>query len=309
PTPTPTPTATLKASSNQSARVARANAELIGEASAVAAESTGELVRSMERVIASPSSAEEVLPVVDVSLASARASYQQAECAVFYVDPDSAEELLALPDPLGSGSGGSGADAFGEIATRLEELRDIADAGLSDKNALKALSALQQLISLSGQLETDLGTLAASWEDGDGSNFRGRHFLSSPERAVARIFQGMLAISGDVLPRRWLGGATIDPRQVGGRVRALDVIYSGRADPDGGVSSPGIHDLVEAASPEQDAAVRTVLARAVALSDALALAPESTETRRQLLVALDDLTFQLTLAGKSLGIEIVEVGY
>lgn len=263
----------------------------------------------MARVMSSPASAEDELPAAGASLFSARAFYQQAEGAVFYVDPDSEEELLAQPDPIGSAVGDSGADAFGEIASRLDELCEIADSGLTEKNALKALATLQELMILGDQLETDLGIFAASWRTDDEANFRARYFLPSPERAVARIFQGMLAISGDVLPRRWLGGTMIDPHEVGGRVRALDVIYSGRADPDGGVSSPGIRDLVDAASPEQDAAVRTVLARTVALSDALVLAPESAETRRQLLAALEDLTFQLTLAGKSLGIEIVEVDY
>ena len=195
------------------------------------------------------------------------------------------------------------------ISSRLKELHEIAEAGLSEKNVLKALTTMQELIVLGDQLETDLGMFAASWKTDDETNFRARYFLPSPERAVARIFQGMLAISGDVLPKRWLGGTMIDPHEVGGRVRALEVIYAGRAGSDGGVSSPGIRDLVDAASPEQDAAVRAVLARTVALSDALALAPESAETRRQLLVALEDLTFQLTLAGKSLGIEIVEVDY
>lgn len=288
--------------------MARANAELIGEASASAAESAGGLVRSVERVISSPTSAGEALPEAEASLASALAFYQQAEASVFYVDPDSDEELLALPDPLGSGSGDSGTDAFGQIASRLERLREIADTGLNEKNALKALAELQELISLSGQLETDLGALAASWSPDDETNFRGRHFLSSPEGAVARILQGMLAISGDVLPNRWLGSVLTDPRQVGGRVRALGVLYSGRADPEEGVSSPGIRDLVATVSPEQAAALQAVLARTEALTDALAVAPENAETRRLLLASLEELTVQLTLAGKSLGIEIIEAG-
>jgi hypothetical protein len=69
----------------------------------------------------------------------------------------------------------------------------------------------------------------------------------------------------------------------------------------------GLHDLVFAAAPAQAMATHGAIAQAAALADALALAPTNEETRRQLLVALENVTRQLELSAAAVGIRIIDV--
>jgi hypothetical protein len=280
-----------------------ANAELIGASSASAVERAGDVGRLLARTLTSPSTAATELSAAEQALADALASYQQAEGAVFYVDPGVPEELSAQPDPLSAAGEELRPDAFREIAVRLERLKKFAEEGFRESELSEASAAMAEVAALTVRLETDLAALAAAWEPGDGGNFRASRFLASTPWAVARILQGMLAISGDVLPRKWLGTeAPVDPPQVRGRVRALEVMFAG-----GPEGAPGLRALIAVKSPGQAAALEAALARAAALSDALQEGPADGETRRQLLAALDAVTRELTRAAEGLGIEIVEV--
>lgn len=314
PSPTPSPTPVIEFAEAAAApvptratlteQVALANADLITSASAAAVEQAAKFESAARKAAVAPISASGDLSEAVDSLAQAKRSYQKAEAAVFYVNPDSAEELTAQPDPLGAGVEEYAADAFAEINRRLEKLARLTSGDMDDEKLQQILVELPELAGWSGRLREDMQAIAEAWRPGVSSNFRGNHFLASPDLAVARIFQGLLAQSGDVLPRRWLRGA-VAPDEVTGRTAALRELYLGISDQNPG--GQGLHDLVFAAAPAQAMATYGAIAQAAALADALALAPSNEETRRQLLASLENVTRQLEFSAAAVGIQIVDV--
>lgn len=310
----PSATASASATSSPSAsaspsagsttvEVVTANAETLATATSEAATQAKRLSAAISRVAAAPETAAAELPEAEESLAASRAAYLQAEASIFYADPESKGELSALPDPLGSGSSTGENNAFAELAARIDALAESAGGNLDASGVAAAKAALADLSSRSQELQTEMESLAQAWGDEPG-NFRKRYFLASPDGAVARIFQGLLALSGDVLPGRSLAdGQPVSADDVIGRVDALSDLYSG-----GDGSALGLDDLVAASSPEQAAAVTAALARAKALSDALRTAPANADTRAQLLNALDEVTRGLTSSASALGIQILDTG-
>jgi len=314
PTPTPSPTPVVQFTEAAAAptptrvtlteQVASANADLITAASAQAAEQSVRFESAARKAATAPASAAGDLSRAIDSLAKAKRSYQKTEAAVFYVDPDSVEELSAQPDPLGAGVEDYTADAFAEVERRLNKLARLTAGEINEEKLQEILTTLPELAGWSGRLRADMQALAEAWAPGSAANFRERYFLSSPEAAVARIFQGLLAQSGDVLPRRWLRGA-VAADEVTGRTDALRDLYLGISEENPG--GKGLHDLVFAAAPAQAMATYGAIAQAAALADALALAPTNEETRRQLLVSLENVTRQLELSAAAVGIQVVDV--
>lgn len=308
PTPTPTPLADTNSVSSLSVSalsVAEGNAEMLAAATSQAAGEADVFSAAMQRAAALPADAAEELPRAMEALSAVRQSYRQAEAAVFYVDPASPGELTAQPDPLGSGTAGESSDSLTDVSAMLEELVTAA-GGKMDAAALgRILPVLGKLAARSKQLVSDMDSLAAAWRDSD-SSFRTRYFLANPDNAVARMFQGLLALSGDVLPNRARAAGALSADEIGGRIKALHGIYLGERDAASPTGAPGLEDLVMASSPLQAAAVERAIAQAEALSQALKLSPENTEARRQLLAALDEVTRQLVLSAEALGIRVVE---
>jgi hypothetical protein len=314
PTPTPSPTPVIEFSEAASAptptrvtlteQIALANADLVTSASAAAVEQATKFESTARKAAAAPASAAGDLSGAIDSLAKAKRSYQKTEAAVFYVDPSSVEELSAQPDPLGAGVEDYTVDAFAETERRLKKLARLSVGEMNEKKLQEILTALPELAGWSGRLRADMQAIAEAWAPGSAANFRERYFLASPEAAVARIFQGLLAQSGDVLPRRWLQGAVIAD-EVTGRTDALRDLYLGISEENR--DGKGLHDLVFAAAPAQAMATYGAIAQAAALADALALAPTNEETRRQLLVALENVTRQLELSAAAVGIKVVYV--
>lgn len=294
------PTASASPSADSTTiEVVTANADALGTATSEAASQAKRLSAAISRVVAAPETAATELPEAEASLAASRAAYLQAEASIFYADPESKSELSALPDPLGSGSSEGENNSFADLAARIDALAESAGGNLDASGIAAAKAALADISSRSQELQTEMESLAQAWGDTPGS-FRERYFLASPGGAVARIFQGLLALSGDVLPGRSLAeGKTVSADDVTARVDALSDLYSGG-------DGLGLDDLVSASSPEQAAAVTSALARAKALSDALRTAPSNADTRAQLLNALDEVTRGLTASAGALGIQIVD---
>jgi len=315
PTPTPSPSPSVEFAEDAAAaasevadaplatRVAAANAELITSASSAAATEAASFERAARRAAAAPSSAATELSAAMDSYASAKRSYQRAEAAVFYVDPASTDELVAQPDPMGAGAAVTTVDAFAKIEAQLEKLTRLAAAGIDEDSVGEVLGILPDLAGWSGRLRADMEAMARAWDPAVPGSFRERYFLAAPELAVARIFQGLLAQSGDVLPARWLDGV-IKSSEVTGRTAALRDLYLGVTEES--PAGEGLHDYVYVAAPAQAMATYGAIAQAAALAEALALAPRNKETRRQLLGALDNVTRQLELSAAAVGIRIVE---
>jgi len=315
PTPTPSPTpvngsaaevlsaAPAAAAAPLSAQVARANADLLTAASTTAAREAANFESVAKRAAVAPVSASADLATAMDSLSAAKRSYQRTEAAVFYVDPESTDELVAQPDPLSAGSAGPAMDAFAEINKRLHRLADLTAEEIDNESLQQILETLPEVAGWSGRLRADMEAMAKAWDPGAPESFREKYFLASSDLAVARIFQGLLAQSGDVLPERWLQGE-IAPTEVTGRTDALRELYLGITEqrPEG----TGLHDLVFAAAPAQAMVTYAAIVQASALADALAIDPANAETRRQLLAALGNVTRQLELSAQAVGIQIVE---
>lgn len=278
-------------------QVASANAALLQSATTDATTQVKRFSAAVRRASIAPATAGQELPVAEASLAAARAAYLKAEACVFYADPDSAAELTALPDPLGVGSVSGEAGSFADLAARLDALAAAADGDIDAAALVAAQAALADLSSRSEALQAQMESLAEAWSDEPGS-FRQRYFLSNSGGAVARIFQGLLALSGDVIPEHSLGGAA-PADDVAGRVDALAALYTGG-------DGPGLDDLVNAASPDEAAAMRVSLDRASALAQSLRYAPDNENVREQLRVALEEVTRGLTDSAGKLGIRILD---
>lgn len=293
--------------------VAEANAELLSDATANAAEEVSNFAAVVESAAADPVSTASDFTAAVESLSAANQSYCLAEASVFYVDPESADELNAQPDPLGAASGESASNAFTEMSTMLNEIAAATKGDLDAAALDKVLLIVRDLATRSRQLSGDMEELAAAWRESD-TSFRERYFMASPENAVARIFQGLLAMSGDVLPNRWLAadGTATDTvpaaADISGRVDALRDMYLGAGADGSSADTPGLGDLVAAVSPLRAAATEVAIAQAAALAKALEFSPDNAETKRQLLFSLGEVTKQLTLSAETLGIRVVETG-
>ena len=287
-------------------QVARANADMMTAASATAAEEVSRFTASARQVAAAPVTAGDEFAAAISSLTAAAEAYRRTEASVFYVDPDSTDELRAQPDPLGVGSGGEPVDPFAEISARLTRLAKLTAGRMNEEIVGEVLRLLRELADESDKLSADINSLAAAWAKDEGESFRSKYFLASHELAVARIFQGLLALTGDVLPG-FVRSDDVAPVEITGRMHAVRDIYLGIApgEPEG---QPGLHDLVFASAPAQALATYGAIAQALALSEALALAPGNVETQRQLIGALANVTRQLEFAAAAVGIQIVEVG-
>jgi len=312
PTPTPTPTpistsvTTLSTGSSAGVpltmRVAQAEADYFENATATAADEAQAVRRTLTRVVAAASDAPGDLDEVKASLSTAADAYYKAEATIFFVDPDSVEELRAQPDPLQAGTDGRRDDVLSELAAALNKVDDELSQPLNAAKAAVLLLEANDIAEKAAVLEARFRGLADAWKGGVADNFRGRYFLSSPEGAIARVFQGLLAMAGDILPGR-LSSSADDSAGISQRLRAVREIYLGDAkDPD---ARPAPHHLVQEASPVQAALTRASIARAAALAGVLEITPEDAGARAQLGASLEELTRQLAFAAQSLGIVIV----
>jgi len=286
-----------------SSRVAAAGAEYFEEATAEAVTETAAVRKAMQRAAQAPQQAAAQLDAAKKSLLAARDAYRRAEATVFFVDPESPEELRAQPDPMHAGSSAPESSRMQDVADSLDKMDELLQQPLDEARADALLAEAGDLAEAIDELEAGLRGLAEAWEDGNGDNFRSAYFLSSPPAAVARVFQGLLALSGDVLPGK-LAEEASEPSEISARVAAMKEVYLG-GDADS-ADSVSLHALVQQASPVQAALTRASLARSSALAGVLELSPQDAQIRQQLDAALADTTRQLTSAARSLGIVIVE---
>ena len=312
PTPTPDPLASFSTSADSSAvpletsasaRVATASAEFFEDATAQAANGAASVRRALTLAVEEPSQASSQLRQARASLSDAVEGYRKAEASVFLVDPESPAELRSQPDPLQAGTPGARDKTLAELAASLGKMEDLLSRPLNQNSAAVLLSEAQNAGTKIVELETGLAGMAEAWADGGKNNFRWQFFLPSAEGAVARVFQGALAMTGDVLPGL-LAGAGTNPAEISERLAAVKELYTGN--PEAAPDSPSLQLLVQEAAPVQGALTRASIARAAALAGVLEISPDNQNLRKELGVSLADVTRQLTLAAQSLGIVIVD---
>ena len=237
------------------------------------------------------------------SLSLARQAYRKSEAAVFFVDPDSADELRAQPDPFGVASPTVDNKAIEQLEAALTKLEGLLDGSIDASNAGALLVEAKSVAVELANLEKGLREMAEAWQLQDAANFRSKYFLQSPEGAVARVFQGLLAMTGDLLPSGLVSDEENSSSDTAARMNAVREIYLGTVDE--AESDVSLHALVQQASPVQAALTRASIARAVALASVFELSPGNEPVADQLSPALQDVTRQLTAAAQSLGIVVV----
>lgn len=311
PSPTPSPTPVVSITAAESAAdlsvdasamsVAAASADYFEAASVEAVEKTENAMIALAAAADSPSDALAELSTVKKSIYSARDAYLQAEASVFLVDPESVDELQSLPDPLGVGTPDERGLLMDELAAAIEKMEDLLSSGPLDANrAANLLVEARAVGEKIKELEQELRGLADAWGADGGGNFRNRFFLTSPDSAVARLFQGLLAMTGEVLPAT-VDSADYGSGEISARLAAVRDIYLGSKD-----GAAAVHQLVAGASPLQAALTRASIARAVALAGVLEVTPDDVSLRTQLSSALDEVTRQLIFAAGALGIVVVD---
>jgi hypothetical protein len=295
------PSAVLSETS-PSAQVAAASAEFFEDATAQAADGAASIRLALARAAEEPAQAISQLLEAKASLSDTAEAYRKAEASVFLVDPESAEEILAQPDPFRAGTPGARDKTLAELSASLAKMDELLSRPLNQTSAALLLSEAQSAGTKIVELEVGLAGMAEAWADGDKVNFRRQYFLPSAEGAVARVFQGALAMTGDVLPRL-LASAETNAAEISERLAAVKELYAGSAEaaPD----SPSLQLLVQEAAPVQAALTRASIARAAALAGVLEISPDNQDLRADLASSLADVTRQLTLAAQSLGIVIV----
>ena len=283
-------------------RVAMASAEYFEEVSTDAADAVSSVRRALSRAEEEPAESAAQVREAKKSLSAAADAYRKAETSVFVVDPESTPELLAQPDPLRAGDPGGRDETLAQLSSSLEKMDDLLARPLNQDSAALLLVEADGVKTKIAQLEAALRALADAWKEGETENFRQNYFLSSSEGAVARVFQGLLAMTGDVLPGM-LAGTDGYSGEVVPRLAAVKDLYLGasEANPD----SPSLHSLVQQSSPVQAALTRASLARAVALAGVLEISPGNEPLRQNLVTSLQDATRQLSMAAQSLGILII----
>jgi hypothetical protein len=291
--------------------VAETNADLMAKASRDAEEQATSLQKAVASFVQSESP-QESLSLARVSMSLAREAYQQAEPSIFYVDPEAPQELASLPDPLRVGTPRSEIGKLGQMARTLQELESLTAIGFT-KQVDPIVSRWLTLRSQTSSLRKELDRLADGWDEAEDSAFRQRFFLRSTPNAIARIFQGIIAVSGDLLPNYWLrpGGGWSDARpplpEVIGRLRAIRNIYAGRAVEYGLAEGPGLFDLVQERAPEQAGITLRSVDNALLMAEQLALTPgDAAQARALLLYLSEEVTQSLIKSAGALDIVIVE---
>ena len=309
PTPTPiinlgTPTATDSSDTGEvsaATQVAAAGAEFFEAATLEAAAETSSARSALSRALQSPAEAAGHVRSAKKSLARAANAYGKAEASVFLVDPESEDELRAQPDPLHAGVPGARDEVVAGLCASLGCLEGLLSRPVTSESAARLIAEAQNVGTKITRLEAGLRGMSDAWRPDDKGNFRSKFFLPSGEGAVARLFQGALAMTGDVLPGLVSGAA--DTAEVTARLAAVKELYAGGGEAPPG--SPSLQNLVAGVSPLQAALARASLARAVALAGVLELDPGNRNLRGELIASLEDTTRQLTLAAQSLGISVI----
>jgi hypothetical protein len=321
PTPTPSPTATptptpvtlaaaaadvtgAPSENSLNAQVATASADLFAATTSEASKNASNLRDALSTAQEGGESLADNLAQVKKSLKATRSAYLKSEAAVFFVDPDSTAELLSQPDPFGAGSPDGEASALDELQSALSGLEALLDGPLDSSRAADLLVKARSVSTALEKTETGLALMFEAWRPGETANFRAEYFLASSEGAVARIFQGLMAVTGDVLPVVLTAEEQDNAADIASRFAGVRDVYLGK-EVSAGEIRPSLHALVERASPLQAALTRASLARAVALASVLEITPDNEAAKSQLSPALQDLTRQLELAANSLGIVIV----
>lgn len=298
PTPTPTPTAeTVSAESTLEEEVSATNAQIMQAASEDALTATDELQTEVASLDSDPEAA-----AAREKLARVRSAFFQAELAIFYTDPTSAEEIETLSDPRESDD-----SDLPSVAT-TEKLLDAyarlpVNPYVLPRTRIGSSDLAAGLVSQSAETKSALTPLAEAWNPEDPESFRNRFFLTSPEDAIARILQGAISLSMNMLFEEATPTVTGTARREIrlSRLKGIQNILEGTYETQQGevIAGPGLLPLIEQHDPGTAQALRD------ATLHSLQAAEESPDPAA-ISASLEDLQQRLKDAANSLGFEVEE---
>lgn len=269
----------------------RGNAELVHAAALDALDEVGRI----EGLIAW------INPAVDtdlseegLALATAYHAFLQAESAVYYPDPDTAEEWAQPFGSLDSAIQMPDAPGFAPVKQSLAEYPSLPRASYGIPGARG--QALENLKAEMHALRTSLQGFAAAWEPDSPDNFRNRTFLPDSPAAIKKIFQGLLAVTDQLILER--SAASSDRDRLIGRLEGIKVIYDGQYATlqYTTVWTPGLKVLVQRSKPSAAADLSDTIDRL--LESWRNSAPLPDEDRSP---SLEDLRKQIIAAAERLG--------
>ncbi|MCX6970340.1 MAG: hypothetical protein NTV93_09330 [Verrucomicrobia bacterium] len=156
--------------------------------------------------------------------------------------------------------------------------------------------AIENLKAETLALRTSLQDFAAAWEPDSPDNFRNRTFLADSPAAIKKIFQGLLAVTDQLILER--SAASSDRDRLIGRLEGIKVIYDGQYATlqYTTVWTPGLKVLVQRSKPSAAADLSDTIDRL--LESWRNSAPLPDEDRSP---SLEDLRKQIIAAAERLG--------
>ena len=306
PSPTPSSAASSAASSTPSAAAASRSAKAVSAPSAEVIRGNAELIHAaaldaLDEVVRLEGLIAWITPAVDtdlseegVALATAYHAFLQAESAVYYPDPDDEDEwarpfgslysAILLPETPG----------FAPVKQSLAVYPSLPRASYGNPGPRG--QALEALKAETIALRTSLQDFASAWEPDSPDNFRNRTFLADSPAAIKKIFQGLLAVTDQLILER--SASSSDRDRLIGRLEGIKVIYDGQYSTlqYTTVWTPGLKVLVQRSKPSAAADLSDTIDRL--LESWRNSAPLPDEDRSP---SLEDLRKQIIEAAERLG--------
>ena len=280
-----------KEASDPEAEAVRGNADLIY---AAAQDALNEVVR-LEGQIASLSPAIDTdLSGANLALSTAYHAFLQAESAVFYPDPE-AEAGWALPfGGLDGNSSWPETPGFAALDQSLAAYPSLPIAPFGSPGTRS--DALENLKAETQSLRTSLQDFATDWDPDFQDNFRNQIFLTDSSAATRKIFQGLLAVTDQLIFERSSSSSNRD--RLIGRLEGIKGIYEGQYATlqYTTVWTPGLKVLVQRSKPSAATDLSDTIDRL--LESWRNSAPLPDEDRSP---SLEDLRKQLIAAAERLG--------
>ncbi len=248
----------------------------------------------LEGQIASVSPAIETdLSGANLALSTAYHAFLQAESAVFYPDPE-AEAGWSLPfGGLDETSSWPETPGFAALDQSLAAYPSLPIAPFGSPGTRS--EALENLKAETQSLRTSLQDFATDWDPDFPDNFRNQIFLPDSSAATRKIFQGLLAVTDQLIFER---SASPNRDRLISRLEGIKGIYDGQYATlrYTTVWAPGLKSLVQRAEPSASADLSETIDRLLEAWRNSSPLPDEDRSP-----SLEDLRKQIIGAAEALG--------
>lgn len=302
PTPTPTPTPTSDSSDQDSSSaesfsneaIAATSADIFSTLSRSLAQRIDSIKVSAENFSHEPTNAN--AQALAELLQGLGTTFSEMKASVFLVEPDQAEERASLPDPTGLSTSSAAADKLDLLREQLQ-----APGAFTGESTAKLRAELDTVIR-------DFEAYVESWKSDNPENFRNQIFLSDPDEAVGRIFQGVTTVVAILIPRDLAGiqpdgGAQALPEEIRGALKGVSQIFEGKYQDSNGalIQGSGLKGAVASVDPSRADQISAALALAMDASGTAAMDAEDLADFKKSIADLGEIFFQ---AASSSGVNL-----